>query len=145
MSDRIERSVLIEAPLDRVWDLVTEPGWWVPNQNSAPIDRTPGGITVRESEQWGRFPVQVVGFDPKTYAAFRWASTSPGEDLTDANTTLVEFHLANEAEAIKVTVVETGFAALPIPDEARRKGFDGNTQGWGEQMDSLRDRAQQPG
>ncbi|RZU76179.1 uncharacterized protein YndB with AHSA1/START domain [Micromonospora kangleipakensis] len=145
MSDRIERSVLIEAPLDRVWDLVTEPGWWVPSQTPAPIDRTPGAIAIRESEQWGRFPVQLVSFDPKTYAAFRWASTSPGEDLTGDNTTLVEFHLASEAEAIRVTVVETGFAALPIPEEARRKSFDGNTQGWGEQLDSLRDRAQQPG
>jgi uncharacterized protein YndB with AHSA1/START domain len=145
MSDRIERSVLIEAPLDRVWDLVTEPGWWVPTQTPTPTDRTPGAVTVRESEQWGRFPVQVVSLDPKSYAAFRWASTSPGEDLSDDNTTLVEFHLADEAEAVKVTVIETGFAALPIPEEARRKSFDGNTQGWGEQLDSLRDRAQQPG
>jgi uncharacterized protein YndB with AHSA1/START domain len=145
MNDRIERSVLIEAPLDRVWDLVTEPGWWVPTQASAPIDRMPGAITVRESEQYGRFPVQVVSFDPKTYAAFRWASTNPGEDLTGDNTTLVEFHLAHEADAVKVTVVETGFAALPIPEEARRKGLDGNTQGWGEQLNSLRERAQQPG
>ncbi|WP_319458526.1 SRPBCC domain-containing protein [Micromonospora sp. RTP1Z1] len=144
MSDRIERSVLIKAPLDRVWDLVTEPGWWVPSQAPALTDWTPGAIAVRESEQWGRFPVQVVSYDPKTYAAFRWASTSPGEDLADDNTTLVEFHLATEAEAVKVTVVETGFAALPIPEEVRRKGFDGNTQGWGEQLDSLRDRAQQP-
>jgi uncharacterized protein YndB with AHSA1/START domain len=145
MSDRIEHSVLIESPLDRVWDLVTEPGWWVPSQTPAPIDRTPGAIAIRESEQWGRFAVQVVSFDPKTYAAFRWASTSPGEDLSSDNTTLVEFRLANDGEAIKVTVVETGFAALPISEEARRKGFDGNTQGWGEELNSLRDRAQQPG
>ena len=145
MNDRIEHSVLIEAPLDRVWDLVTEPGWWVPTQTPAATDRTPGAVAVRESEPWGRFPVQVVSVDPKTYAAFRWASTSPGEDLTGDNTTLVEFHLADEAGAIKVTVVESGFAALPIPEEARRKGFDGNNQGWSEQLDSLRDRAQQPG
>jgi uncharacterized protein YndB with AHSA1/START domain len=144
MSDRIERSVLIEASLDRVWDLVTEPGWWVPSETAAPVDRTPGAVAIRESERWGRFPVQVVGVDPKTYAAFRWASTSPGEDLTADNTTLVEFHLLSEGGAIKVTVVETGFAALPIPEEVRRKGFDGNTQGWGEELESLRDRAEQP-
>ncbi|GAB3836531.1 SRPBCC domain-containing protein [Dactylosporangium cerinum] len=145
MNDRIERSVLINAPLNRVWDLVTDPGWWVPSQIQTPNDRTSGTIVVRESEQWGRFPVQVVRVDPKTYAAFRWASTSPGSDLTDDNTTLVEFHLVDEAAAVKVTVVETGFAALPISDEVRSKGFEGNTQGWGEMMDTLRDRAQQPG
>jgi uncharacterized protein YndB with AHSA1/START domain len=145
MNDRIERSVLIEAPLDRVWELVTEPGWWVPTQSQAPVDRTPGTVTVRDSEQWGRFPVQVVSVDPKTYAAFRWASTSPGDDLTGDNATLVEFHLAGEAGAVKVTVVESGFAALAIPEDARRKGFEGNTQGWGEQLDGLRERAQEPG
>jgi uncharacterized protein YndB with AHSA1/START domain len=144
MTDRIEHSVLIEAPLDRVWDLVTEPGWWVPTEKPVPTDRTPGAIAVRESEQYGRFPVQVVSVDPKTYAAFRWASTSAGEDLTGENTTLVEFHLATEAEAVKVTVVESGFAALPIPEEARSKGFESNTKGWGMELDSLRDRAQQP-
>jgi uncharacterized protein YndB with AHSA1/START domain len=145
MTDRIERSVLIDAPLDRVWDLVTEPGWWVPSQAPTTTDRTPGAIAVRESEQWGRFPVQLVNLDPKTYAAFRWASTNVGEDLTDDNTTLIEFHLNTEAQAIKVTVVETGFAALPIPDAVRCKGFDSNAEGWGQELISLRDRAQQPG
>jgi uncharacterized protein YndB with AHSA1/START domain len=125
-------------------NLVTEPGWWVPSQTPAGIDRTPGAIAVRESEQWGRFPVQVVKLDPKTYVAFRWASTNPGEDLASDNTTLVEFHLADEAGAIKVTVVESGFAALSLPEEARSKGFDSNNQGWIEVLDSLRDRAQQP-
>lgn len=142
MNDRIERSVLIEAPLDRVWDLVTEPGWWVPTEAAAAVDRTPGSTVVRESERWGRFPVQVVKVDPKTYAAFRWASTSPGADLSADNATLVEFHLVDEAGAIKVTVVESGFAALVISEEDRRKGFEGNSDGWTEQIKSLRDRAQ---
>ncbi|MGI9002113.1 MAG: hypothetical protein ACR2GH_10630 [Pseudonocardia sp.] len=28
-ADRIEREILINTPLDRVWDLVSEPGWWI--------------------------------------------------------------------------------------------------------------------
>ena len=143
MSDRIERSVVIEAPLDRVWDLVTEPGWWVPSRVPAPPERTPGTVVVRDSEQWGRFPVQVVSLDPKTYAAFRWASTSPGEDLTADNTTLVEFHLTSTEPGVTVTVVESGFAGLPISAEARRKGFESNTNGWPECLDDLRARARQ--
>lgn len=35
MQDSIERNITIAAPIERVWDLVTEPGWWVP-------DRCPG-------------------------------------------------------------------------------------------------------
>ena len=76
MDDRIEHSVVIEAPLDRVWDLVTEPGWWVPSDEGTPIDRTPGAVAVRASERYGSYPVQVVRLQPKVYAAFRWASTA---------------------------------------------------------------------
>ncbi len=28
-ADRIERQVTINAPLERVWRLVSEPGWWI--------------------------------------------------------------------------------------------------------------------
>jgi uncharacterized protein YndB with AHSA1/START domain len=141
MEDRIEHSVLIEAPLDRVWDLVTEPGWWVPSDAGTPIDRTPGAVTVRTSGQYGSFPVQVVQLEPKVYAAFRWASAFAGEDLVEGKATLVEFHIAAEDDAVRVTVVESGFASLDVPDDMRRKEFEGNLSGWSEEMESLRQRA----
>ena len=70
MEDRIEQTITIDASLDRVWELVSEPGWWVPAKLVEPIDHTPGHLVIRESEKWGRFPVEVVRVDPKTYAAF---------------------------------------------------------------------------
>ena len=142
MDDRVEHSVFIKAPLDRVWDLVTEPGWWVPSDEGTPIDRTPGAVAVRASERYGSYPVQVVRLQPKVYAAFRWASTFPGEDLTHGKTTLVEFHVAVEAGAVRVTVVESGFASLDASEDERRKGYEGNVSGWGEGMDGLRERAE---
>ncbi len=33
MHDTIERSITITATLERVWDLVTEPGWWVSDRH----------------------------------------------------------------------------------------------------------------
>ena len=77
MQDTIERSIDITAPLDRVWDLVTEPGWWVPTDAPVTAERTPGAVVVRESQQWGRFPVEVVELRPRTYAAFRWSPHLP--------------------------------------------------------------------
>ncbi|MET8758023.1 hypothetical protein [Lentzea sp. NPDC004782] len=32
--ERIERETLIEAAPERVWQLVTEPGWWVASSPS---------------------------------------------------------------------------------------------------------------
>lgn len=144
MQDSIERSIDIAASLDRVWQLVTEPGWWVPTDSAADTTgaRTPGSVTVRESEKWGRFPVEVVSLDPQTYAAFRWASQFPGEDLAPGRTTLVEFRLALLDEGVRVTVRESGFASLDAPEDVRQAGIDSNSGGWEEELAALRTRAQ---
>lgn len=42
MEDRIEQVIAINAPLDRVWELVTQPGWWVPSDIEQPINHIPG-------------------------------------------------------------------------------------------------------
>ncbi|MGW1006637.1 hypothetical protein [Streptomyces sp. NPDC002520] len=34
--DRIERETLIAAPLERVWSLVAQPGFWVADKASLP-------------------------------------------------------------------------------------------------------------
>jgi uncharacterized protein YndB with AHSA1/START domain len=142
MDDRIERQITINAPLDRVWDLVTEPGWWVPTNTPVPIDRTPGSVTVRESEKWGRYPVQVVQLDPQTYAAFRWASTFAGAELQPDNTTLVEFRVEPVGDTVSVTVVESGFANLPASEDVRAAGYASNSDGWTQELASLKERSE---
>ena len=142
MEDRIEQDIMINAPLDRVWELVSEPGWWVPTALVAPVDHTPGHQVVRDSEKWGRFPVEVVRVDPKTYAAFRWASHVPGAELTNGNTTLVEFRLESVGDAIRVSVVESGFAALEAADSVREQAWKDNTGGWQEEMAGLKEHAE---
>ena len=142
MNDRIEQEITINAPLDRVWELVTEPGWWVPSKVVAPVDHTPGHQVVRESDQWGRFPVEVVRVEPKTYAAFRWASHAPGAELTPRNTTLVEFRVEPAGDAVHVTVVESGFAALDAPADVRDRARKSNTGGWQQEMAGLAARAE---
>jgi uncharacterized protein YndB with AHSA1/START domain len=142
-TDRIVQTVTINASLDRVWSLVTEPGWWVPTEAPQPIDHTPGHQVVRTSDKCGSFPVEVVRVEPQTYAAFRWASNFPGEALAQGNTTLVEFTVRPLAGGVEVTVTESGFAALDASESVRKSGFDGNTAGWSEELDSLRTRAEQ--
>jgi uncharacterized protein YndB with AHSA1/START domain len=144
MPDRIEQQIVINAPLSRVWDLVSVPGWWVPTEVETEPDRTPGSQTVRESARWGRFPVEVVELRPQSYAAFRWASQAPGADLASGNTTLVEFFVDDAGEGVSVTVVESGFAALDVPEEVRQSQLKDNTGGWSEELGRLRTRAEEP-
>jgi uncharacterized protein YndB with AHSA1/START domain len=125
-----------------VWELVSEPGWWVPSAAVAPVDHTPGHQAIRESEKYGRFPVEVVRVDPKTYAAFRWASHAPGSELTSANTTLVEFQVRPAGAAIQVTVTESGFAAIDAPADVREQAWKDNHGGWEAELGSLKERAE---
>jgi uncharacterized protein YndB with AHSA1/START domain len=142
MQDTIERSIAISAPLERVWDLITEPGWWVPSDEPVEADRKPGTVVVRESEKWGRFPVEVVDLRPMSYAAFRWASTFPGAELDPGRTTLVEFTLAPGSDGVTVSVRESGFAGLDATSEVKSQGIESNTDGWRMELDSLRTRAE---
>ena len=142
MQDSIERSITIAAPIERVWDLVTEPGWWVPTDIPVDADRTPGHIVVRESEKWGAFPVEVVELRPMSYAAFRWSSTFPGEDLQPGHTTLIEFTVTPINEGVRVSVIESGFARLDTTDERKVQSIESNSGGWDEEMSSLRNRAE---
>ena len=142
MQNTIERSIDISAPLERVWELVTEPGWWVPVETPVVPNRTVGHVAIRESEKYGRFPVEVVDLKPMTYAAFRWASSFPGSDLDAGKTTLIEFTVKETAEGVHVSVVESGFAQLDAADEIKGQSFENNSGGWTAELDSLKGRAE---
>jgi uncharacterized protein YndB with AHSA1/START domain len=143
--DRIERDTLIAAPLERVWSLVAQPGFWVADKASLPgtVARE-GESMVAKNTEYGDYPVRVEKVEPPTYLAYRWASAFPGEELREDNSTLVEFTLSREGDKTRLRVVESGFAALAGSEELRRKALKDNTGGWPEELDALKMRAEQP-
>ena len=138
--DRIERETLIEATPERVWQLVTEPGWWVASQPSGTA--VEGETTLCKNDTYGDFPVRVETVTPQTYVSYRWASAFGGEDLRPDNTTLVEFTLTPEGSGTRLRVVESGFASLAGPDELRAKAHEDNSGGWVEVLDAFQKRAE---
>ncbi|MDP9224292.1 MAG: SRPBCC domain-containing protein [Actinomycetota bacterium] len=142
--DRIERETLIAAPLERVWSLVAQPGFWVADKASLPgTVAKEGDSMVAKNPDHGDFPVRVEKVEPPTYLAYRWASAFPGEELQHDNSTLVEFTLTPEGDKTRLRVVESGFAALAGPAELRRRAFKDNTGGWPQELDALKTRAEQ--
>ncbi|WP_189152815.1 SRPBCC domain-containing protein [Lentzea pudingi] len=138
--DRIERETLIEAPLQRVWQLVTEPGFWVASQPSGTA--VEGETTLCRHEQYGEFPVRVETVTPQTYVSYRWASAFGGQELTSDNTTLVEFTLTPEGAATRLKVVESGFSRLAGSEELREKALRDNTGGWPEVLEAFAKKAE---
>lgn len=141
--DRIERETLIAAPLERVWSLVAEPGFWVADQ--AAVSGTvakEGESMVAKNAEYGDFPVYVEKVTPPTYLAYRWASAFPGQELRDGNSTLIEFSLIEEGDKTRLRVVESGFAALTGSEELRSGAFKDNSGGWSEVLDAFKKRAE---
>ena len=64
--DRIEREILIAAPVERVWEVLTEPEhiavWFGPGTPS--VDLRPGGFMVLEHGEYGSFPTRMEKVDP---------------------------------------------------------------------------------
>ncbi|MFI8219608.1 SRPBCC domain-containing protein [Streptomyces sp. NPDC085932] len=143
--DRIERETLIAAPLDRVWTLVAQPGFWVADKASLPgtVAREGESMVVKHPEH-GDFPIRVEKVRPPTYLSYRWTSAFPGEELRENNSTLVEFTLTEEGEGTRLRVVESGFEALAGSEELRRRNLEDHTEGWPLELEALRTRAERP-
>lgn len=139
--DRIERDTLIDAPVERVWSLVATPGFWVadPEDGATAVE---GGHAVARHPEHGEFPVRVVKVEPPTYIAYRWAPATPGAGLTEGNSTLVEFTLTAEGDKTRLTVVESGFCALAVPEDVRARTVANLTEGWPQVLDAARRRVE---
>ncbi len=129
--NQIEREVFIAATPDRVWPLVAEPGFWATDDESIRGKQaTEGESLVARHSEHGEFPMRVEKVDAPRYLAYRWNNAFRGEQLREENSTLVEFTLTAEAGGTRLRVVESGFAALPTPEENRENIIKDHIGGW---------------
>ncbi len=140
--DMIEREIIIDAPVSRVWDALTVPelisSWF---GDHAEIDLRPGGAASFTWNDFGSFLITVERVEPQSIFAYRWAREA-NQQPTAGNSTLVEFTLTPEGDGTRLRVVETGFASLALPEEEQTRNWEMNTQGWREELDELREFAQ---
>jgi uncharacterized protein YndB with AHSA1/START domain len=137
--ERIEREILIEAPLAVVWAVVTEPehvgGWF---SDSAEIDLRPGGEAELTWEKHGTVRASVEKVEPPHSFSFRWARPN-GAEPHKGNSTLVEFSLSAEGEHTRLLVVESGFAELEWSEEEKATYAEGNVRGWKAELGELQE------
>lgn len=149
-TDRIEKQVLLRAPLDRVWQAVSDAeqfGRWFGARFDGPFTEgssvtaviTPttvdDEIAKRQEPHTGAESTwQIVAVQPQRRFAYRWRPFP--DDGEDEATTLVEFTLSEVPEGVLLTIVESGFDAIP---EARRgSAYESNSEGWTIQADLVR-------
>ena len=150
MSDRIEKSITLRAPVERVWRALTDHeqfnAWFgvgldgpfgVGKTVQGPILGTCGGSHDTPSDTRIVMRCTVVAMEKPRLFSWRWHpyAIDPAADYTAETPTLVEFHLGAEGAGTRLTVVESGFDALPA---ARRDlAFRMNENGWGKQLENL--------
>ena len=142
MEDRIEQRITIRSTHDKVWQVVTRPGWWLPGSTAEPA-RGPERLSVEYGGDSRPYVIDVVRVEPQGYASFRWASAFGGAPPVPGNATLVEFYLRPVGDEVGVTVVESGFASLDLSDALREDAWKGNAGGWQYELAGLRIRAEQ--
>jgi uncharacterized protein YndB with AHSA1/START domain len=153
-TDRIEKRVVLHAPLDRVWRAISDAeefGRWFgvhfdqPFVAGTSITATIAPTTVddevakrQEPHAGVKSTWQIVAIEPQRRFAYRWHpfAIDPDADYESEPTTLVEFTLSETDDGVLLTITESGFDAIPA---ARRPAsFEANSEGWAIQTDLVR-------
>ena len=148
MDDRIEKRIELKAPLPRVWRALTdhrEFGAWFRVALEGPFvpgHEVRGHITYPGYEHLV-MTVTVERMEPERLFSFTWHpyAIDPQADYSTEPPTLVEFTLQAIAGGTVLTVVESGFAALP--PHRRDEAFRMNSQGWSIQMQNVAEHIEQ--
>jgi uncharacterized protein YndB with AHSA1/START domain len=135
---RVERDILIEAPVGVVWRTITEPDqivkWFA---DRVELELEPGGHGYMGFGQDNGGPVVVETVEPPSRFSFRWNHPA-GEEPAAANSVLVEFTLAPSGpERTRLQVVETGDERLAWADAEKDRYAKEHDGGWSDFFDRL--------
>jgi uncharacterized protein YndB with AHSA1/START domain len=142
MTDRIEKTIDINAPVSRVWKALTdykEFGTWFRVRLEGPFvagQVARGHITYPGYEHI-RFEAFIQKIEPERYFSLTWHpyAIDPKADYSGESPTLVEFTLEKTATGTRFRVVESGFDK--IPSHRRDEAFRMNEGGWSSQMENI--------
>lgn len=143
MTDTIEKSIELKAPIARVWRALTDSaefGTWFRVKLEGPF--VPGQVSRGRITHPGyehiTWEATVKEMREPEYFSFTWHpyAVDPNVDYSRETPTLVEFRLEATQGGTRLTVTESGFDAIPrdrVADALRM-----NAQGWAIQMENVR-------
>jgi uncharacterized protein YndB with AHSA1/START domain len=149
-TDRIEKKILLQAPLERVWRAISDSkqfGAWHGVKfdgpfvagigmvgKVAPIAVADVEIARRHNRREGKpFTIWVERVEPMRLFSMRWYpfDEEPSADYSKEPTTLVEFRLEEVSGGTMLTIIESGFDGLS--PEQRAREIASHEQGWAAQ------------
>jgi len=149
-SDRIEKTILLHTPRERVWRAIAsyrQFGSWFGVALDGPFvegARLAGTIVpTTADEEVARLQKPYEGMalelfvervEPMQRLSFRWHpfAVDPNADYSDEPMTLVAFDLQEVPGGTLLTISESGFDR--IPEERRAAAYAANAGGWEKQV-----------
>jgi len=149
-TDRIEKRIVLSAPLERVWQAISNAdqfGKWFGVSFDGPFivgAETKGRITpttvdpevakMQKPHEGKPFLFHVERIEPMTLIAFRWHpfAIDPAVDYSKEPMTLIEFRLKAIGNETELVLVESGFENIPAA--RRAEAWRANEGGWTHQM-----------
>ncbi len=146
-TDRIEKKILLKAPLARVWRAISDSkefGTWFGMKLEGPFapGATMRGVIVptkvnaevaaaQKQYEGKKIEITIEQMEPERLISFRWHphAVEPGVDYSSEPTTLIVFALEQTPDGVMLTVTESGFDQIPLA--RRAQAFQANDQGWG--------------
>lgn len=142
-TDQIKKTVELKAPIERVWAALTEPArfgaWFRVKLEDA---FTPGQVSRGHMTYPGyehvTWEATIMTMDRPRLFSFTWHpyAVDPAVDYSNEQPTLVEFKLEPAEGGTRLTVIESGFDA--IPSRRREEAMRRNDGGWTAQMENIR-------
>jgi uncharacterized protein YndB with AHSA1/START domain len=142
-TDRIEKTIELKAPIERVWRALTdhtEFGAWFRVHIERPfaVGETSRGHVTYPGYEHIAWEARIVAMEAPRRFAYTWHpyAVDQAVDYSAETPTLVEFHLEPAAGGTRLKVVESGFDAIPAHrrDEALRM----NDGGWTQQVQNIK-------
>ena len=141
-TDRIEKRLVLRAPRARVWRAVStaaEFGAWfrVQFEDDFAEGATVHGRITHPGYEHVTMEMRIERIEPEQYFSYRWHpyAVEPGVDYSAEPTTLVEFLLEDADGGTALTIVESGFDAIPLG--RRAEAFRMNDRGWTGQLQNI--------
>lgn len=144
--DRIEKTIKLRAPLQRVWRAISvadEFGQWfgvafdgpfVAGQpltgRIRPTTVDPEVAKLQAPHEGKAFDFTVDRIEPPHRISFRWHpfAIDPNLDYSQEPTTLIEFELTEVDGGTLLRITESGFDRIPL--KRRAEAFTANQGGW---------------
>ena len=142
MTNQIEKTITLKAPIARVWRAITDAAefgsWFRVKLDGAfaPGEVSRGHMTYPGYEHlvW---EARIERMEAQHLFSFTWHpyAVDPKVDYSSEPSTLVEFRLEASEGGTRLTITETGFDAMPA--HRREEAFVRNEGGWTTQVQNI--------